>query len=33
MLISMTGYGAGTATREGITVSVELRGVNNRFFE
>jgi uncharacterized protein (TIGR00255 family) len=33
MIASMTGFGRGEATRNGITVSVELRTVNNRFLE
>ena len=33
MIASMTGFGRGEAHREGITVSVELRTVNNRFLE
>jgi uncharacterized protein (TIGR00255 family) len=33
MIASMTGFGRGEASREGITVSVELRTVNNRFLE
>jgi uncharacterized protein (TIGR00255 family) len=33
MLVSMTGYGNGTATSAGITVQAEIRSVNNRFFE
>jgi len=33
MIASMTGFGRGESTREGITVSVELRTVNNRFLE
>lgn len=30
---SMTGYGRGVATRDGRTVSVELKSVNNRFLD
>ena len=30
---SMTGYGKGTATENGITVTVELKSVNNRYLE
>jgi uncharacterized protein (TIGR00255 family) len=33
MVASMTGYGRGEATAEGITVAVELRTVNSRFLE
>ena len=33
MIASMTGYGRGEATGEGVTVAVELRSVNNRFLE
>ena len=33
MIESMTGYGKGSATRDGITFTVELRSINNRFFE
>ena len=33
MLISMTGYGSGTASQAGMTVQAEIRSVNNRFFE
>jgi uncharacterized protein (TIGR00255 family) len=33
MLVSMTGYGNGTASREGLTACAEIRSVNNRFFE
>ena len=33
MIESMTGYGKGDATRNGITFTVELRSINNRFFE
>jgi len=33
MIASMTGFGRGEAQRDGITVSVELRTVNNRFLE
>lgn len=33
MLISMTGYGNGTATRDGITANAELRSVNSRYYE
>jgi uncharacterized protein (TIGR00255 family) len=33
MIASMTGYGRGEATAEGVTVSVELRAVNSRFLE
>jgi uncharacterized protein (TIGR00255 family) len=33
MLSSMTGYGRGEASRNGITATVELRSVNNRFLE
>lgn len=32
-MISMTGYGTGSAAVAGVTVSVELRSVNHRFFE
>ncbi|MDE7395446.1 MAG: hypothetical protein K2M95_04950 [Clostridiales bacterium] len=30
---SMTGYGKGTATENGVTVTVELKSVNNRYLE
>ncbi len=33
MLISMTGYGDATAVRDGMTVTVQVRSVNNRFLE
>lgn len=33
MIESMTGFGAGTASKEGLTVSVELRSLNSRFVE
>lgn len=33
MLVSMTGYGSGTAVRNGIAITAEARSVNNRFFE
>lgn len=33
MLISMTGFGNGSAEMDGISVNVELRSVNARFFE
>ena len=33
MLISMTGYGNGTATVDGMTANAELRSVNNRYYE
>lgn len=33
MIESMTGFGAGTATADGITASVELRSLNSRFVE
>lgn len=33
MIESMTGYGRGEATHNGITFSVEVRSVNNRFLE
>ena len=33
MIASMTGYGRGEATGDGITVAVELRSVNSRFLE
>ncbi|MEE8113434.1 MAG: YicC/YloC family endoribonuclease [Nitrososphaerales archaeon] len=33
MIASMTGYGRGEASSEGITVAVELRSVNSRFLE
>ncbi len=32
-MTSMTGYGSGQATAGGLTVGVELRSVNHRFFE
>lgn len=33
MIISMTGYGRSEVSKDGVTVSVELRSVNNRFLE
>src|SRR5271169_1851168 len=33
MIASMTGFGRGEATGEGMSISVELRTVNNRFLE
>ena len=33
MLVSMTGFGSGSANADGINVSVEVRSVNNRFCE
>lgn len=33
MIISMTGYGRGEISANGVTVTVELRSVNNRFLE
>ena len=33
MIKSMTGYGSAKITDEGITVSVELKSVNNRYLE
>ena len=33
MVISMTGYGRGSAASDDMTISVELRSVNNRFLE
>ncbi len=33
MLISMTGYGNGTAVVGGVSATAELRSVNNRFYE
>lgn len=33
MLSSMTGYGRSEITKKGVTVTVELRSVNNRFLE
>lgn len=33
MVRSMTGYGRGETAREGITVTVELRSVNNRYLD
>jgi uncharacterized protein (TIGR00255 family) len=33
MIISMTGFGRSEISRDGVTVSVELRSVNNRFLE
>ncbi len=33
MIISMTGYGRGETSANGVTVTVELRSVNNRFLE
>ncbi len=33
MILSMTGFGTGDATRSGVTVKVELRAVNHRYFD
>ena len=33
MIASMTGFGRGEATGDGMSISVELRTVNNRFLE
>jgi len=33
MIVSMTGFGSASADRDGITCSVEIRAVNNRFFK
>ncbi len=33
MVYSMTGFGRGEAAQRGISITVELRSVNNRFFE
>lgn len=33
MILSMTGYGTGEASRSGVTVLVELRAVNHRYFD
>ncbi len=33
MIISMTGFGRGEATGEGITATVEIKSVNNRYLE
>ncbi len=33
MILSMTGYGTGTAQKDGLTVSVEIRTVNHRFLD
>ena len=33
MIQSMTGYGRGECSKEGISAVVELRSVNSRFFE
>ncbi|MDB5035765.1 MAG: Stress-induced protein [Chlorobi bacterium] len=33
MIISMTGFGRSEISRDGVTISVELRSVNNRFLE
>jgi uncharacterized protein (TIGR00255 family) len=33
MVISMTGYGRGTAEKSGLTVTVDIRSVNSRFLE
>lgn len=33
MIESMTGFGSGKSTQKGITVTVEIRSVNNRFVE
>jgi uncharacterized protein (TIGR00255 family) len=33
MILSMTGYGSGSAQKEGLTISVEIRTVNHRFLD
>ena len=33
MILSMTGFGRGTAVRNGREIKVELRSVNYRYFE
>src|SRR3954469_21011499 len=33
MIVSMTGFGDGTAERDGTHYSVEIRSLNNRFFK
>jgi uncharacterized protein (TIGR00255 family) len=33
MILSMTGYGTGSAQKDGITVAVEIRTVNHRFLD
>ena len=33
MILSMTGFGRGTAVRSGREITVELRSVNSRYFE
>ena len=33
MILSMTGFGRGTAVRNGREITVELRSVNSRYFE
>lgn len=33
MIVSMTGYGRGEISRGGVTATVEVRGVNNRFLD
>jgi uncharacterized protein (TIGR00255 family) len=33
MILSMTGYGSGSAQKDGFTVSVEIRTVNHRFLD
>ncbi len=33
MILSMTGYGDATLTREGVTYHLELRSLNNRYFK
>ena len=32
MILSMTGFGRGTAVRNGREITVELRSVNSRYF-
>lgn len=33
MILSMTGYGSGSAQKDGLTVSIEIRTVNHRFLD
>ena len=33
MIVSMTGFGDGTAERDGTHYAVEIRSLNNRFFK
>ena len=33
MILSMTGYGSGSAQNEGVSISVEIKTVNHRFLD